>query len=134
MLIGGKMKKNQINRKIIANDCCNIGDWSIFALPVSPSPGVSMAAALQSTRTRTPAAASPAILVCSVTSRTRRPLTPVASLSVNMESAGCRAWARPTASVTVAIRERCVKEVRKSRHETFSLPLLDCLEICPVSQ
>lgn len=87
----------------------------LLALPVAPSSGVSTAPAFQSTLTPTPAAASPVTPVCSATSRTRMRRIPAVSLSVNTESAGCQAWARPTASATVGIQERRAKEVRKSR-------------------
>lgn len=84
-----------------------------------------MAHAFQSTLTPTRAAASRVIPACSATSRTRTRLIPAASLSVNTESAGCQAWARPTVSVTAGTQERRVKEVREA-----GAPLINSLNAC----
>lgn len=94
-----------------------------FFLPVSPSSGVSMAPAFPSTLTPTPAAASRVIPGFCVMSRTRMGPTPAVCPSVNTGSAGCPAWARPTASVTAASQERRVTEVRK---RTRVLPAFAC--------
>lgn len=72
-----------------------------------------MEPAFPSTPTPTPAAASPASLASCATSRTRMLPTPAACSAANTGSVECRAWARPTVSVSADTQERPVTEVRK---------------------
>lgn len=86
-----------------------------FCISLFHPTGVSMVPASQSTPIPTPAAASLALLVSSVMSRTRMQLTPAACLAANMANVECQAWARRTASVTADIQERRVTEVSETR-------------------